>query len=173
MTARSSNSDFTPSAVTRPDPALLRYYLLASIMSGPLFPLVFLSAWFKYRTLRYAFEDDGVSMRWGVLFRHETHVAYRRIQDIHLTRNLFQRWMGLATVHIQTASGSASAEMSIEGVLDPEGLRDWLYARTRGGGESNAEEDAPEAESRDEALALLHEIRDLVRSMAAKEGGAR
>ena len=71
-------------------------------------------------------------MSWGILFRRETYLTYKRIQDIHLTRNIIQRWMGLATVSIQTASGSSNAEMSIEGLLQAEPLRDFLYAKMRG-----------------------------------------
>ena len=68
-------------------------------------------------------------MSWGILFRRETYLTYRRIQDIHLTRNLLQRWMGLATVSVQTASGSATPEMSIERVLAPENFVSTVYAK--------------------------------------------
>ena len=110
-------------------------------------------------------------MGWGVLFRREINLTYRRIQDIHVTRNLFQRWMGLATVAIQTASGSSAPEMSIEGILRYEELRDFLYSRMRGArGETEAPAGAPPAEQpADEALALLREIRDGL--IALREGG--
>ena len=28
---------------------------------------------------------------WGLLFRHEVYLTYRRIQDIHVTRNIVER----------------------------------------------------------------------------------
>src|SRR5690606_33558570 len=92
----------------------------------------FLPLYFKYETLRYRFDDKGISMSWGLLFRREVHLTYRRIQDIQLTRNIVQRWLGLASVAIQTASGASSAEMVIEGVLEAEALRDYLYRQMRG-----------------------------------------
>lgn len=96
-------------------------------------------------------------MSWGILFRREINLTYRRIQDIHVTRNIIQRWLGLATVSIQTASGSASAEMEVEGILDFEGLRDFLYARMRGAkGEVPAA--SPPAESDDEPTRILRAI---------------
>ncbi|HSH17618.1 MAG TPA: PH domain-containing protein, partial [Verrucomicrobiae bacterium] len=55
-----------------------------------------------------------------------------RIQDIHLSSNLIERWLGLARIQIQTASGSSSAEMSIEGLLEFETVRDFLYSKMRG-----------------------------------------
>lgn len=71
-------------------------------------------------------------MRWGILFRREISLTYARIQDIHLTSNVVERWLGLARIQIQTASGSAGAEMTIEGLRDFEMIRDGLYSRMRG-----------------------------------------
>lgn len=73
-------------------------------------------------------------MRWGVLFRREIHLTSARIQDIHLSSNVVERWLGLARIEIQTASGSAKAEMTIHGVRESEELRDFLYSRMRGVG---------------------------------------
>jgi len=154
---------FDPTAIARPDPALLRYYVVTTFVATlfilPITILVLLPNLFKYRSLRYRFDEEGISMAWGILFRREINLTYRRIQDIHVTRNLFQRWMGLASVAIQTASGSATPEMTIEGILEVDGLRDFLYSKMRGArGES-----APvstESEPVDEVLQLLHEIRD-------------
>mgnify|MGYP001031147013 CR=1 FL=1 len=173
----SPKGDFEPFQITRPDPALLKYYFLVSLLSGPAFPLAFVPLLFKYETLRYRFDESGVSMSWGILFRRETYLTYRRIQDIHLTRNLLQRWMGLATVSVQTASGSATPEMSIEGVLAAEQLRDFLYSQMRGakgetaGLEATAvDATAPSDGTPDEALALLREIRDELRRWSTAGG---
>jgi uncharacterized membrane protein YdbT with pleckstrin-like domain len=43
-----------------------------------------------------------------------------------------ERWLGLAKIQVQTASGNASAEMTIEGLQHFERIRDWLYSRMRG-----------------------------------------
>ena len=106
---RANDADFDPLAITRPEPVLMKYYACVALLAAPGFPIVFLTLYFKYSTLKYKFDQDGVSMSWGILFRREVHLTYRRIQDIHLTRNLLQRWMGLATVAIQTASGSSGS----------------------------------------------------------------
>ena len=119
-------------AIERPHPNLMTYYVLSSLLAGPFFlvPLVVLS--FRYHTMRYRFDEHGVSMRWGILFRREVSLAYARIQDIHLTSNIVERWLGLAQVKLSTASGSASAEMTVEGRQDYELVRDFLYSRMRG-----------------------------------------
>jgi putative membrane protein len=101
-------------------------------VAGPFFPFVLVPLYFRYHTMRYRFTDEGVSMSWGVLFRREINLTYARIQDIHLTSNFVERWLGLARIQIQTASGSARAEMTIEGVREVRALRDFLYSRMRG-----------------------------------------
>ena len=71
-------------------------------------------------------------MRVGILFRREVNLTYARIQDIHLRSGFIQRWLGLADIQIQTASGSAGAELVIEGFKEFEAIRDFLYTRMRG-----------------------------------------
>jgi putative membrane protein len=161
------------------------YYVLVSLLAGPAFIFVLAPLYCKYLTLRYRFDDKGISMSYGVLFKRETLLTYRRIQDIHLTHNIVQRWLGLATVSIQTASGSASAEMAIEGILESEALRDFLYQQMRGARGLDQEEAAGIAQAgvqgafaaagdttasteADEATALLGEIRDALVTLARR-----
>ena len=80
---------FDPTKITRPSPVLLNYYVLTTAVATlciiPLTIIALLPNLFKYRSLRYRFDDEGVSMAWGVLFRREINLTYRRIQDIHVT----------------------------------------------------------------------------------------
>jgi len=158
-------------ALERPSPRLMQYYFLCSLVTGPLFPITILPSYFKYHTLRYRFDDEGISMRWGILFRREVILNYARIQDIHLTSNIIERWLGLARVQIQTASGSASAEMTIEGLLEFEAIRDFLYSKMRGRKEhdlrrsqtsaavaASSADASPPSESASELSAILREI---------------
>jgi putative membrane protein len=171
-------TDFNPKAITRPDARLMRYYLVTALLGGPFFPIAILPLYFKYETLKYRFDDGGISMSWGILFRKEIYLTYRRIQDIHLTRNLIQRWFGLATVAVQTASGNATAEMSIDGILEADELRDYLYTRMRGARGDTEMTTAPAegahaSHTADEPTVLLREIRDALQSLAATREGGR
>lgn len=156
----------------RPDPGLLRYYFVTSLVAGPLFFIPFLARYFRYRTLRYHLDAEGVSMRWGVLSQREIVLNFARIQDIHLTSNVVERWLGLAKIHIQTASGSASAEMVLEGLEDPEEMRDFLYSRMRGGeqtGSESSESSRGRRPSSDEdaLVAALSEVAAELRALRA------
>jgi putative membrane protein len=102
-------------------------------------------------------------MSWGFFFRKEVYLTYGRVQDIHVTRNLLERWMGLAKVPIQTASGTSGATMRIEGIRNPEPLRDYLYSRMHGARSSEGGT-GPKRQPDDEVLTLLHQIRDALRS---------
>jgi len=153
---------FDPTTITRPAPALMTYYVLCSALTVVLFPIMVIAFGIRYRTLRYAFDDEGVSMSWGMLFKREVYLTYRRIQDIHVTRNVFHRWLGLSDVAIQTASGSSGAEMTIVGLLEGEQLRDYLYSRMRGA-RGHDDEGSDTVDHADEALVLLREIRDALR----------
>src|SRR5262245_14794602 len=149
--------------ITRADPKRLWLYGLRTLslcLLGPWFLLAMIPLYFKYHTLHYRFDEEGIGMSWGILWKREVYLTYSRIQDIHLSRGLFERWLGLATIQLQTASGSASSEMSIVGLTDFELVRDFLYSRMRG-----ADADRPEAAAQDPTLELLRELLGEVRRL--------
>lgn len=158
--------------IERPDPSLLKLYLIRSILSGPLIVLTLPMLYFRYHTMRYRFDEEGISMRWGILFRREVNLTYARIQDIHLTSGVLQRWLGLADIHIQTASGSARAEMTIEGLKEFEDIRNFLYSRMRGMKASRGSAPVAASHSAREAAAS-EEVAGLVLEIAAEVRTAR
>lgn len=150
-------------SITRPHARLFWLYAARSLLAGPGFPIVFLILFFRYHTLKYRFGDEGVMVSWGILFYRESTVPYRKIQDIHVRRSFLERWLGIATVDVQTASGSAGAEVQLEGLEDHDAVRDFLYRRMRG--TQAGQKDAPAAagaavatESEAEVVALLRGI---------------
>ena len=156
----------------RPNPALWTLYVIHALLTGPFVVISLPIYYFRYRTLRYRFDEEGIHMRVGILFRREVNLTYARIQDIHLNSGLIQRWLGLADIQIQTASGATGAELVIEGFKEFEEIRDFLYTRMRGARvaalgparpEEGTEASAGKAESDDETVALLLNIRDELR----------
>ena len=119
-------------SITRPDKNLLLLYTIYSLFANVAIIFIFPPLLFRYITLRYRFDHDGVAVSYGILWRKETYLTYARIQDIHITRNIFERWLGIGEVKIQTASGSTSAVESIVGVREYSEIRNFLYARMRG-----------------------------------------
>lgn len=155
-------------ALERPHPRLWTLYLIRSVLTGPAIILSLPLLYFRYYTLRYRFDDEGVHMRVGILFRREVNLTYARIQDIHLRSGFIQRWLGLADLQIQTASGNAGAELVIEGFKEYEAIRDFLYSRMRGARSDRHLPAAPASPSNPSAsdpqtAAILLEIRDELR----------
>jgi putative membrane protein len=148
----------------------MTYYALRSLALGPLFPVLLIPSWFRYHTMHYRFDEEGVSMGWGILFRREIHLTYARIQDLHLESNGVERWLGLARIAVQTASGSARAEMTIEGIREFEELRDFLYSRMRGHSLGTRAAAAPAAAAPgpsppDDLAAVLREVAGELRAL--------
>ena len=154
-------------AIKRPTKALFWHYLITSCLGLVFSPIIFLPLFFKYETLEYAFDQKGVRVKWGLLFRREIFLTYGRIQDIHVTSGLIERWLGLGTVSVQTASGQAGDTLAIVGLPNYLEVRDFLYERMRGVKDGAA----PAAAGEVPTTKLLVEIRDaLVRARAAVEG---
>jgi len=152
-------------ALTRPDDNLLWLYVIYCLLANVGFLFAFIPLYFRFKTLRYRFDAEGVSVSHGILWRKESYLTYARIQDIHVSRNIFERWLGLGKVEIQTASGSASAEEAIEGVKEYNEIRNFLYARMRGHQLESGGDAAAEASEESSADALLADIRDELRAI--------
>lgn len=106
-------------------------------------------------------------MRWGRLFRREIILNYARIQDIHLRSNVVERWFGLSRILIQTASGSSSAEMTIEGLKEYEAVRDFLYARMRGVTDASPGAHLDDAMAASPAAEIAETLREVARELRA------
>jgi putative membrane protein len=151
--------------ITRPEPQLMWLYLFAALATVVAAPFVLVMLAFRYQTLWYRFDAAGVSMGYGVLFRREMQLTYARMQDIHLSQNLLERWLGIGTVTVQTAGSGSGGNLAIVGVKDFNAIRDYLYAKMRGV-RTDASTDA-----HDTTDALLVEIRDALTDAAKSLAG--
>ena len=148
-------------AIERPVEKLMTCYFIKAVLSVVAFPVLLPLLYFRYYTMRYRFDADGIHMSWGILSRHEIMLNYSRIQDIHLHSSLIERYLGLARIEIQTAAGSSNAEMVLEGLSDHEAMRDFLYSRMRGA--HNAA--TPSATTEGESATLLREIAEELKAI--------
>jgi uncharacterized membrane protein YdbT with pleckstrin-like domain len=146
-------------SLERPHRSLWTYYVIRAILTGPAVIGALPYLYFRYHTLRYRFDEEGIHMKVGLLFRREVNITYARIQDIHLKSGLLQRWLGLANVEVQTAAGSSNAEVVIEGFKEFEAIRDFLYTRMRGY-QAKKSPRAAEPSADSEVVSLLLTIRD-------------
>ena len=151
-------------SIESPVERLLSYYVWKALATNVAFPFTMVLFYFRYHTMRFRFDDEGIHLKWGIIFRHEIMLNYSRIQDIHLKSNVVERWLGLARIDIQTASGNAGDNLMLEGLEDPHRMRDFLYSRMRGA--RTAPETAVETGSLEavllEVASELRQIRALI-----------
>src|SRR5258705_5131968 len=77
--------------LSQPDPALWRYYIIRAILTGPGVIASLPYLYFRYHTLRYRFDEEGIHMKVGILFRRGINLTYARIHDNHLPSGLVHR----------------------------------------------------------------------------------
>jgi putative membrane protein len=158
-------------AIEQPRPELLHYYVLKALATTVAFPITMPLLYFRYHTMRYRFDAEGIHMKWGILMRHEIMLNYSRIQDIQLRANVIERWFGLARIEVQTASGSAGSELTIEGLDNFDDIRDFLYSRMRGARHHDVAASGGSSDSLADILAAVAgELRQIRQAI---DGGAR
>ena len=59
----------------------------------------------RYLTFRVRYEERDLVIRWGLLFRHERHVPYARIQNVDAVQNVFHRLFSVVEVRVETGGG--------------------------------------------------------------------
>jgi membrane protein YdbS with pleckstrin-like domain len=100
----------------------------ALLCVGALFALSALFCYLRARSYVIELGPDGIALAHGVLRTvHET-LVYARIQDILITRSLLERLLGLATLVLQSASGTPGIIPALE-VGDAGALRDEILKR--------------------------------------------
>lgn len=85
------------------------------IISAPIMIL-----WIK--NLSYQIEADKIVIHKGILTKIKQNIPYRMITDFMLERSLYDRWLGIGSIKIQTA-GQSQNGTGYEGKLS--GLINW------------------------------------------------
>lgn len=92
------------------------------------FMSIVIAPWWRYLVARWDVSDTAVCSRrgwWTTQFRIAPLV---RLQTVYTTRNLFERWFGLATVNASTASAQGTVEIRGLALADAEALAQHLIA---------------------------------------------
>ena len=91
-------------------PAVILYFWLGwqALAVLPLYPFLVWSDFQWYRNFRWQTNETGIQMLSGVFGRKFSLLNWRKIQQVHLYQNLYQRNRSLATVVFVTAGGKLS-----------------------------------------------------------------
>jgi len=95
------------------------------------YPILYL--W--YRNLEYRVYEDRVCIHKGILTKTQQNIPFRAITDFALVRTLYDRFLGIGSIKIQTAgkhiSSSSQYEGNLAGLLDYEQLHTDLRERVK------------------------------------------
>ena len=99
--------------------------------------VVFACIWapLYYKSVVYHLNDTEMTWKRGVFFRKTGIVPYNRITNVDIVQGQVMRLFGISHLKIETAGGGASkssAEIQLEGISDPEPLRQLIMDFVRG-----------------------------------------
>lgn len=85
----------------------------------------------SYKHLSYEIGEKEFSLYSGIFNKKQVHIPYQRIQSVNQQASLFQRILGVCTVHIDTAGGSSNKAVVVPYLQNTEAerIRGELFAR--------------------------------------------
>ena len=83
----------------------------------------------RYLTFRLRYENNELVIRSGLIFRHERHVPFKRIQNVDAIQNVVHRLLGVAEVRVETGGGKEEeARLSVLPLAAVHELRARVFA---------------------------------------------
>lgn len=102
---------------------------VALVLTVPFaFMSIVVAPWWRYVVARWDISDTAVCARSGWWTTHLRIAPLSRLQTVYTTRNLFERWFGLATVHASTASAHGSVQIRGLAKADADRVAEHLLA---------------------------------------------
>jgi membrane protein YdbS with pleckstrin-like domain len=145
----------------------------------------------RYDTTWYVMSQRSLRIRRGIWVIHETTITFENVQNVAVRQGPIQRLFGIANILVDTAGGGAEAQHGahgarhavahrglIEGISEPQRLRDLILRRLRGtrstglGDEGPAEMAAHRGWCR-EHVAVLTDIRDALGELVRRQAAAQ
>ncbi len=91
--------------------------------------------YYWYRNLEYRIYEDRVSVHKGILTKTQQNIPFRAITDFALVRTLYDRFLDIGSIKIQTAgkhiSSSSAYEGNLAGLVNYEQLHTDLRERVK------------------------------------------
>lgn len=137
--------------------------------------LVLTPAVLKYITYKYTLEDQGIRIKYGLIFRKNTYIPYERIQTVQKKQWFFFIPFNVCQILIETAGGNGKAEADLVavpvGVVDElKDLRDGKKAAIQGATPETEEKEVAEAEVEAPEKTVVLQTKQLI-LMAVTSGG--
>ena len=108
-------------------PITFRVIILFWLISAPIIKL-----WIN--NLSYYIDEDRITIHKGILSKIKQNVPYRAITDFQLHRSLYDRFLGIASIKLQTAGQSPTAtgfEAKLSGLIDWDNFLEQLREKVK------------------------------------------
>jgi uncharacterized membrane protein YdbT with pleckstrin-like domain len=124
-----------------------------SWVAGFLIVLWVFTPWIQYLwiiNLKYSVDDERVMIQKGIITKKNVSIPYSAVTDFTLSRSLYERWLDIGTLFIQTAGQGAQAgghEGKLEGIEEFDSLHALLRAKVKAyrGNQGVASETQPDS----------------------------
>lgn len=124
-----------------------------------------------YERLECSLTETHLEFKKGVMFRVEKTIPLENIQDLTFLDNPFLRWFDLRILKIETAGSSnpQGSDMKLIGIIDTPSFKEMvLEQRSIIRNKNLSETTGTSLAQSDEHIALLKEIRDLLKEILEK-----
>ncbi len=102
---------------------------ISLLLTLPVFILPILSH-IKRSAIRYRLTDSKIEIAQGILARTTRNVPLRSLQDVTVSRSVFQRLLGLGDIRLEDA-GEGSGSTLLHNIPDPTGHADAILRQLR------------------------------------------
>ncbi len=145
-----------------------------SWVAGGLIALWLIVPWLLYlwiTNLRYSIEDERVVIHKGIITKKSVSIPYSAVTDFTLSRSLYERWLKIGTLMIQTAGQSPQGggqEGKLEGLIEFESLHSTLRAKVKAYRGSQQASKSPTADSPSSDVEVLQSILEEIKRIGRK-----
>ncbi len=80
------------------------------------FPMFILYQWLYTNTYYYAFIEDSLVVKKGVLSTKEISLPFKKIQSVNTTQTIIERLFGLYKISVASLNSSSTIDTSIDGL---------------------------------------------------------
>ncbi len=151
---------------------LLIFYMFVSVAGIPLIIIWIFGAGQAiskryYEHLSCQLSETHLEFKKGIMFRVEKTIPLENIQDLTFLDNPFLRWFDLRILKIETAGSSnpQGSDMKLIGIIDTPAFKEKvLEQRSIIRNKNMSAKDTSQEAGGDEVIALLKEIRDLLKN---------
>ncbi len=121
--------------------------------------------------LRYSIEDERVVVHKGIITKKSVSIPYSAVTDFTLSRSLYERWLEIGTLMIQTAGQSPQGggqEGKLEGLTEFDSLHSTLRAKVKAYRGSQQAENPVASEVQASDVEVLRSILEEVKRIGRK-----